>query len=95
MHVGTVLNFRLDEDKTEEAPMRYVTILSAAFAALSFAAVSSIPAQAYMGPKRNGEQCWVSYSHQGGGTVGHWEQCPSETKNTAVRGSGRHGHRNF
>ena len=64
-----------------------VRVLTAALAlacAFAFTATVSTPASAYVGPKRQGDQCWKPGPGPQG--IGHWEACPTETKSA---GSGR------
>ena len=59
-----------------------VRVITAAFAlagAFALAAAISTPASAYVGPKRDGNNCWKAASTQG---IGHWEACPQENQTT-------------
>ncbi len=67
---------------------RIVTSAFALACAFAFVATFAGPASAYVGPKRDGANCWKAASTQ---CIGHWEPCPAETSHATQASSG-HSH---
>lgn len=61
--------------------MRQITLAAAALAAVGFATVTVAYAEAYYGPRQNGDQCYIRQV----GELGYWGQCRSGQTAQATR----------